>query len=364
MRPTMERSVNHLNIALIYNAYTDGDPEVPGDQSGSHHLRLQIRRFARTLHALGHHVRIMPVSQDFPAFQQRLLRLRPDVVFNQYDDVVHGALYEMRVAALVRILGFPITGSPALGLALSREKHMSASLLAGAGIPIPPSSALLEKIGDVDRYGWRFPVIVQPGQEHAGIGLERNSIVRTKKDLRAKVRHILATYRQPALAQHFLTGREFNVGIVGGRKPLVLPLAEVDYSKLPDGIPPMMSYAAKWEQQTIEYQATSIICPAEVEPVLAARIGDVALRAFRAVGGWGYGRVDMRLDEDEVPRVLEVNCNPLLDRGVGLARSAERAGISFPQLLQKIVAAAFEGPPFDLTIPLAERRPAARRSTR
>ena len=106
-----------------------------------------------------------------PAFQRRLLSWRPDVVFNQYDDVVHGALYEMRVAALVRILGFPITGSPALALALSREKHMSASLLAGAGIPIPPSSALLEKIGDVDRHGWRFPVIVQPGQEHAGIGL-------------------------------------------------------------------------------------------------------------------------------------------------------------------------------------------------
>jgi D-alanine-D-alanine ligase len=126
----------------------------------------------------------------------------------------------------------------------------------------------------------------------------------------------------------------------------------------------MMSYAAKWEQQSVEYQATSITCPAAVAPALAARIGDVALRAFRAVGGWGYGRVDMRLDEDEVPRVLEVNCNPLLDRGVGLARSAERAGISFPQLLQRIVAAAFEGPPFDLTIPLVERRPAARRSTR
>jgi D-alanine-D-alanine ligase len=179
--------------------------------------------------------------------------------------------------------------------------------------------------------------------------------VHTKKDLRAKVRHILATYRQPALAQHFLTGREFNVGIVGGRKPQVLPLAEVDYSRLPNSIPPMMSYAAKWEEQTVEYQSTSINCPAEVEPDLAARISDVALRAFRAVGGWGYGRVDMRLDEGDVPRVLEVNCNPLLDRGVGLARSAERAGITFPQLLQKIVAAAFEGPPFDLNIPLAQR---------
>jgi D-alanine-D-alanine ligase len=122
-----------------------------------------------------------------------------------------------------------------------------------------------------------------------------------------------------------------------------------------------MSYAAKWEENTIEYQRTSIVCPAKVEPGLARRIEDVALRAFRAVGAWGYGRVDMRLDEDGVPRVLEVNCNPLLDRGVGIARSAERAGIPFPELLQVIIRAAFEGPPFDLSIPMPDAGRGARR---
>ncbi len=343
--------MKHLRIALIYNAYIDGNPEAPGDQSGMRYLALQIRRFARTMRRLGHTVRVMPVNQDFTAFQRRLLRMWPDVVFNQYDDVVHGALYEMRIAALVRILGFPLTGSPALALALTRYKHMSASLLAGLGIAIPPSTGLLERIGDVDRTAWQFPLIVQPSQEHAGIGLERDSIVHSKAELRAKVRQILATYRQPALAQRFLPGREFNVGILGGRKPRVLPLAEVDYSRLPPGIPPIMSYAAKWEEDTVEYQRTSILCPARVEPELACRIEDTALRAFRAVGGWGYGRVDMRLDEEGVPRVLEVNCNPLLDRGVGIARSAERAGIGFSELLEVIIRAAFEGPPFDQTIP-------------
>jgi D-alanine-D-alanine ligase len=360
MRPGVSGPLmKHLRIALIYNAYTDGAPESPGDQGGSHYLALQMRRFARTMHGLGHTVRVLPVTQDFTAFQHRLLEMRPDVVFNQYDDVVHGALYEMRIAALVRILGFPLTGSPALGLALTRYKHMSASLLAGLGIAIPPCTALLEKIGDVDRHSWLFPLIVQPSQEHAGIGLERDSIVTTRKALREKVRHILATYKQPALVQRFLPGREFNVGIVGGRKPRVLPLAEVDYSRLPPGIPPMMSYAAKWEEQTVEYQNTSIVCPAKIEPELARQIEDAALRAFRAVGAWGYGRVDMRLDEEGVPCVLEVNCNPLLDRGVGIARSAERAGISFPELLQLIIRAAFDGPPFDLSIPLPVATPRA-----
>jgi D-alanine-D-alanine ligase len=345
--------MKNLKVALIYNAFTGGDAESPIDHGGSWSLRRQIQRMARAIRAIGHEVRVVPVTQDFQAFQSRLLAMNPDVIFNQYDDVVHGALYEMRIAALVRILGFPLTGCPALGLALTRYKYMCASLLQGVGIPIPPDTVLLEKIGDVDRNSWRFPVIVQPGQEHAGIGLERDSILSTKKDLRVKVRHILSTYRQPALVQGFLTGREFNVGLLGGKRMRVLPLAEVDYSKLPSDIPPIMSYAAKWEETTVEYKQTSVICPADVEPELAQVISDTAIRAFRAVGGWGYGRVDIRLDAEGVPRVLEVNCNPLLDRGVGIARSAERAGIGYGQLMQIIIKAAIEGPPFDLSLPLS-----------
>jgi D-alanine-D-alanine ligase len=344
--------MKNLKIALIYNAFTAGDVESPIDHGGSWSLRRQMQNMARALRNIGHEARVIPVTQDFTAFQTRLLAMRPDVVFNQYDDVVHGALYEMRIAALVRILGFPLTGCPALGLALTRYKYMCASLLQGVGIPIPPNTVLLEKIGDVDRHSWSFPVIVQPGQEHAGIGLERNSILHTKKDLRLKVRHILSTYRQPALVQGFLTGREFNVGLVGGKRMRVLPLAEVDYSQLPAAIPPIMSYAAKWEENTEEYQKTSVICPAKVAPELAETISSTAIRAFRAVGGWGYGRVDIRLDAEGVPRVLEVNCNPLLDRGVGIARSAERAGISYGDLMQIIIKAAIEGPPFDLSLPL------------
>jgi D-alanine-D-alanine ligase len=132
----------------------------------------------------------------------------------------------------------------------------------------------------------------------------------------------------------------------------VLPLAEVDYSALPAEIPPIMSYAAKWLENSTEYKKTSVICPANVEPELAARISNVALQAFRAVGGRGYGRADIRLDENGSPCVLEVNCNPCLDEGIGLARSAEKAGITYPQLLQLIIRAALEPVPYDLAIPM------------
>jgi len=153
-----------------------------------------------------------------------------------------------------------------------------------------------------------------------------------------------------------LPGREFNVGLVGGTKLRVLPLAEVDYSELPSHIPPIMSYAAKFLDNTVEYQKTRVVCPAQVDPLIAVAIETTALRAFRSVGGWGYGRVDIRLDEDDQPRVLEVNCNPCLEEEVALARSAFQAGISYPQLLQMIVEAAFERRRFDVFLPMINNR--------
>jgi D-alanine-D-alanine ligase len=343
--------MKRLHVALIYNGYRDETPEAPEDRASTADLLQMIRMMARTMRRLGHTVTILPLVNDVFAFQRRLRRLNPDVVFNQYEDFAHGGIYDTLVVALVRMMGYPLTGAPALALGLSHYKFTVASLLAGAGIPIPPNTVLLETLGAVNQHKWHFPLIVQASMEHAGIGLGRDSIVHSKKALRAQVRHVLQTYKQPALVQRFLPGREFNVGIVGGKRMRVMPLAEVIYAELPEGVPPIMSYAAKWLENSVEYQKTWINCPAEVEPELAARIGAVALDAFRAVGGWGYGRVDVRLDEAGEPRVLDINCNCCLDDGMGLARSAETAGIEYPQLLQLVLQAALEPCPWSGDVP-------------
>jgi D-alanine-D-alanine ligase len=346
------RTKRRLHVALVYNGDCECPPETPDDRGGTSDLRQMIRSMARGLRKAGYKVTVLPLARNLSAFQRRLRRLAPDVVFNQYDDVIHGALYEMRLPALVRMMGYPITGSPALAIGLTRYKHMSASLLQGAGVRIPACTEVLERIGDVDRREWTFPLIAQPSQEHAGIGLDRDSIIHSKKALRDKIRYILREFHQPVLVQSFLPGREFNVAIVGGRRPRVMPLAEVDYSRLPTDIPPIMSYAAKFIETSEEYKKTSVICPAEVEPDLAREIISTALRAFRAVGAWGYGRVDMRLDAEGRPCVLEVNCNACLEDGYGLARQARQAGISYPRLLEMIVKAALEGHPYDASIPM------------
>ncbi len=346
MAKQFKRTRKHLHIALVYNSASGLVTDTPEDRGSTADLRKMIHHIGRALRTLGHRVTILPLADDLFSFHRKLRRLGPDVVFNQYDDVVHGVFYEMLFAAIVEMMGFRITGSPALALGLSRYKHTTATLLHGLGIPIPPCTEVLEKIGDVDQHKWKFPLIVQPCHEDAGIGLNRDSVVRTKKALRDQVRYILHEYKQPALVQLFLPGREFNVGIIGGKRVQVMPLAEVLYKDMPPDIPPIMSYAAKWIENSVEYKKTSIVCPAKnVQPQLAQQLNTIALRAFRAIGAWGYGRVDMRLDEEGNPYVLEVNCNASLEEGIGLARSAKKAGIRYPQLLQMVIDAALESRP-------------------
>src|SRR5258708_36179675 len=123
------------HIAVVYNAYTEEVPDSPEDRGSTSDLRLQVRDVSRHLRRLGHTVTIAPLADDLFAFQRRLRRINPDVVFNLYDDVVHGALYGMRLAALLRMMGYPMTGCPALALGLTHSKLMAASVVAGAGLP-------------------------------------------------------------------------------------------------------------------------------------------------------------------------------------------------------------------------------------
>src|SRR5438552_4670978 len=129
--------MKRLHIVLVYNGSTHHAPDSPEDRASIADLLRMIRMMARTLRRLGHTVTLLPLSHDLFAFQRKLRRLCPDVVFNQYEDFLPGANYDMRLVAVVRMMGFPVTGAPALALGLSHHKFTVASLLAGAGIPIP-----------------------------------------------------------------------------------------------------------------------------------------------------------------------------------------------------------------------------------
>jgi D-alanine-D-alanine ligase len=191
-----------------------------------------------------------------------------------------------------------------------------------------------------------FPLIVKPVAEDASIGVGAEAVVHSVPALRRRVAYIVEHYRQAALAEAFVVGREFNIS-VWGDPPQVLPLAEIDFCGFSNPYDRIVSYAAKWEEDSFEYQNTPVLCPASVEPEVGERIITTALRAWEAIGCQGYARVDMRLSEEGIPYVVEVNCNPDLSPDAGFYRAARAAGFTYADMAVRILAIAWRQ--FDAT---------------
>ena len=180
------------------------------------------------------------------------------------------------------------------------------------------------------RLGLHYPLIVKPAWEDASVGIDNESIVYNVDTLKKRVEFVFNSFKQPALVEEFITGRELNVAIFGDREPRVLPISEIDFSAMPENLHPIVSYQAKWDPMHEAYHKTIPICPAILPDETRVEAESMALQCFRAVGCRDYARVDMRLSkEDNKLYVLEVNPNPDLQEGAGFMRSAKQAGISY-----------------------------------
>jgi len=285
-----------------------------------------------------HEVVCAPVSFD-PL--EVLSNYDPDqwVVFNLLEGWGNRADLEPEAAAILERLGYRYTGSSPETLALCLDKSRTKKVLESHGIPTPAYQVYND--GNV-KVSILLPAIVKPVAEDASLGIDDEAVVTTLDQLRDRVRYVLDTYREPALVEEFIEGREFNVALWGNGRPECLPLAEIDYSGIADPLRRICSYAAKWEPERDEYRLTPVICPAEVDGRLTERIRRVAMAAYMALGCRGYARVDMRVRGRE-PYVLEINPNPDIAPDAGFARAAIAAGNTYPDMVEKILLLA-EGP--------------------
>jgi D-alanine-D-alanine ligase len=308
-----------MRIAVAYDAAADRDasPDTVG-------VREAVDAVVESLERLGHAAFPVAACRPLDRFASRLDTV--DLVFNLVEGLGGRAQDEPRVAALLELSGKPVTGTSSDTLALCLRKDRVNALLAGSAIPVPPWR--LRRTG-VDLDWTMFPAIVKPAGEDGSVGIDDASVVSDPIELRA------ALERCPgdAIVQLFLSGRELNVGIVGDT---VLPVAEIVFS----GAQRVVSYAAKWEPWSAADRNTVAVCPATLTGVMNRQAVELARAAWRAVGGRGYGRIDLRADDAGRLHVLEVNPNPDLAPGAGLARMARARGWDFTALVNAIVREA------------------------
>lgn len=268
-----------------------------------------------------------------------LLRARPDIVFNMAEGAV-GACREGFIPAILEHLGIPYTASDPLTLNICLDKSRTKEILAYYGLPVAPF--YVAETADFESDGLRYPLMVKPLHEGSSIGIRNDSLVRTRAELRERVAWLLETYREPALVEEFLPGREFTASILGnGAEARVLPLVEILFDSLPGGVNPIYSYEAKWIWDQSSNPLDIFACPACVDPALRAEIENACLRAYGVLRCRDWCRIDVRLDAAGKPHILEVNPLPgVLPRPEDnscFPKSARAAGMSYPQLINEVL---------------------------
>ncbi len=265
---------------------------------------------------------------------------RADVVFHLAESIGGEARLEAAAAWLLEWARIPYTGSGPVALTVALEKPRARAVLAAAGVPLP-AGFVLERPDDplpVTFTNTRGAWIVKPAREDASHGIELESVVRDERALRARAEHVIRTYRQGALVEEFVDGREFNVSLLADDAGLVvLPPGEIDYTEFPAGAPRLVTFRAKWDPESAEYRGSPAKAADDLHPGLERTLRERALAAFRAIGLSGYGRIDLRLSPERGPLVLDVNPNPDLSPDAGLARAAARGGLRYEQLIERIV---------------------------
>jgi D-alanine-D-alanine ligase len=284
----------------------------------------------------GHDAIRVPVNPD-GRWVERVRRARFDVVFNLCEGIDGVAEFEPMVIAVLELFGIPYTGNSSATAALCLHKNLVNTMLDSAGLPVPRWS-LARRGEDVTSVG--FPAICKPAAEDASIGIEQRSVVRSTRALLARVEAMHERWDE-VLIQRFIDGREVNVGIVGDG---LLPIAEINFGDMPRGMWKIVSYRSKWITGSDEDIGAAPSCPADLPRTLTRELERIALTAWRAVGGQGYGRADFRIDRSGRPWLLEVNPNPDISPGAGLARMAGVAGMDYAALVRRVCEIALAHP--------------------
>ncbi len=289
-----------------------------------------------------------------------------DIVFNLCEGFGNDNLGEAYVAGLLEQLHLPFTGSGFFPLSLCMDKARTKEVLQYHKLPTPDFSVIRE-LEDIDACRVPLPAIIKPLHEDASIGISQDSVVDSRSKMTEKALWVFSEYKQPVLIEEYVDGRELNVSLIGNAEDLtVLPIGEILFD-LPPDYHRIVCYEAKWVKESVPYNNTPVVCPAELEPSLAGRVSEISRAAFKITECKDYARVDIRVrstgtaaDAGE-PYIIEVNPNPGKYIDCGFVRSAMTSGLSYEQLCYKLLEVAMDRYGMDIQLlyppPIAGKAP-------
>jgi D-alanine-D-alanine ligase len=320
------------SIGIIYNEpVSSGYPF----SEASMDVLTQLEAVETALGELGYRSVRIPFTMDLEGFLRRITEEDVSMAFNLCETVGEDPRFSGHPAALLELLQIPFSGSPSMALMLTTDKFVTNRLLKANGITTP-NCAVYNGTEPFSASYLKYPVIAKPRLEDAGIGIEQESIFKSEGELRGRIGGLYGRFGT-LLIEEYVHGREFNISLLGYPSPTILPLAEIDFLGFPDGLYPILGYRAKWDKASFEYNNTPRKFPHDLPPFLLRTIQETALMCYRLLMLRDYGRVDMRIDASGKVHILEINANPCLSPDAGFVAAAQKAGMSYSQMVDRMV---------------------------
>jgi len=289
-----------------------------------------------TLGLMGHRVEVVGLRSDLTVLDRALKRFHPDVLFNLLEDFHDIAVNDQNWVSYLEMLLIPYTGCNPRGLLLSRDKALSKKVLVYHGVPLPDFAVFRrgEPVEATERLS--FPLIVKSLILDGSVGISQASVVSTPAKLEERVRFVHDNIGSDAICEEFIEGRELYVGVLGNERLTTFPVWELHFGKRPRSTRLIATDKVKWSDR---YQSQVGVRTEEASlgEGQAKKVQDLARKVYRILGLSGYARIDFRMGPDGKAYFLEANPNPQLAYGEDFAESADKAGISYESLLQRIL---------------------------
>ncbi|MBN2031956.1 MAG: ATP-grasp domain-containing protein [Deltaproteobacteria bacterium] len=296
----------------------------------------EVKTLEKAIRAEGHIVKNVPIFDSDLAASLKDFHPGNHIVFNWCEGFPGIPFSEALVAESLESLGFVYTGSTPEVLALSWDKGRVKHLLRDSGVPTPA----WRMYNNLEVDGWgTFPAIVKPAREHSSSGVTSEAVALSPEKLRARIAYVLENFRQPALVEDFIDGREFHVSLWGNNSVEMLPPAEMDFSAFKDVRDRLCTFDSKFNPGSRHYDQIRLSLPAMLDEKESEDLEQVAQAAYRVMGCRDYARLDIRL-RDGIFYVLDVNPNPDISSDTSMACAAEVAGYSYGAMLSKMVRLA------------------------
>ena len=289
------------------------------------------------LHALGHTADHLALSDDFDLLRQKLTSFAPDVLFNLADEFKSNTGFDQNIVSLLEMQGVPFTGCGATGLLLCKHKGISKKILGFHRVRVPNFVVISRRQRITRPKHLKFPIVVKPVKDEASYGISQASFVETDEQFRERVAFIHEKHDADVIAEEYIVGREIYVSLLGNFKLTIFPIRELVFSEVPPDAPRMATYSAKWNEEYRKRWGLKNQFAEDLDQALVAKIERMCKRIYRLLTIDGYARIDLRLTADNEVYFIEANPNPILAADEDFALAADKAGLPYPRLIDRIV---------------------------